>query len=200
MSTVKNNLQALAIETLQNPRGAARRILDLPATNADVWSAFVASICLSVVLTGAGQLITPASEQDVVSMIQFSPFSWVAVLGGVWLAVSVAAVTLGRVFKGVGTVPDFLRLVAWTQMLMIALQAVQIVLLMVVPFLAVSIGLLSVVLMIWWLVNFTAEIHGFKGLGHAFLVLLLSIVLGTFVAAILFSVLGVAGPIEVANV
>lgn len=200
MSAVTENLKDLAIETIRSPRGAARRVLDLPLTPTQVWSAFAATILLSVVLTGLGQILFPLPPGDVFAMFQLSPFGAAALLGVITLALTTAVVAIGRIFGGVGSLDGGLRLIAWMQAILIGLQAMQLVFLAILPTVAALLGMASVLLFIWLLLNFVAELHRFNGIGQAVVVVLLAFALASFVLLSLVSTFGLIPPMEAPNV
>ncbi len=200
MSDITDNLKSLTIVTLRSPRTAARKVLDLEATRGQVWGAFIAMILLSVVLTGLGQILFPLPPEDVFAMFQLSPFGGAALLAIITLALTSAVVAIGRVFGGVGTLDGGLRLIAWMQAVLIALQAVQLVLLFLLPPVAVLIGLASIGIFGWLLLNFVAELHRFPGLGQAVIVVLLAFALASFVLLSLISSFGLIPPMEAPNV
>ncbi|GGE41336.1 YIP1 family protein [Actibacterium pelagium] len=200
MTTILQNLWSLALESVQTPRVAARKVLELPATRGQAWGAFVAMILLSVVLTGIGQILFPVPPEQVLAFLQMSPFQAVGLLGGITLALIMAIVSIGRLMGGQGDMDGGLRLFAWMQAILIALQVVQLLLVPVMAILAALLGLVSIALFIWLLLNFVAELHKFDGIGQAIVVTVLSFVLTTFVLISLISQLGLLPVMEAPNV
>lgn len=200
MSSIAQNLFDLAVESVQTPRSAARKVLDLPANRQEVWSAFIAMILLSVVLTGLAQVLFPAPPEDAFALLQLTPFQAVGVLGGLTLALIVCIVGIGRLMGGQGELNGALRLFAWMQAILIALQVVQLFLVPIMAILAALVGLVSIGLFIWLLLNFVAELHKFDGIGQAIAVTILSFILTTFVLISLISTLGLLPVMEAPNV
>lgn len=200
MRTIAQSLLDLAVESVRTPRVAARKVLDLPATRQQVWSAFVAMILLSVVLTGVAQVLFPVPPEDALALLQLSPFQAVGLLGGLTLALIIAIVGIGRLMGGQGDMDGALRLFAWMQAILIALQVVQLFLVPVLAILAALVGLISIGLFIWLLLNFVAELHKFDGIGQAIAVTVLSFTLTTFVLISLISTLGLLPVMEAPNV
>ncbi|NJR43059.1 MAG: hypothetical protein HC767_10775 [Akkermansiaceae bacterium] len=77
---------------------------------------------------------------------------------------------------------DALLVVVWLQVLMLGLQLLQVLLLLISPVLAAVVGLAGIVLFLWLLTNFVAELHGFQSL----LAVFGAIVLTGFAVAFLF--------------
>jgi hypothetical protein len=172
----------------------------LPATRQQVWSAFIAMILLSVVLTGIAQVLFPTSPEDAIALLQLSPFQAVGVLGGLTLALIVGIVGIGRLMGGQGELDGALRLFAWMQAILIALQVIQLFFVPVMAILAALVALVSIGLFIWLILNFVAELHKFDGIGQAVAVTILSFILTTFVLISLISTLGLLPVMEAPNV
>jgi len=73
----------------------------------------------------------------------------------------VAVQGIGRLAGGSGTFPDTLLLLAWLQFVMIAVQIVQLLVLLLVPPLFGFVTMASLAIFMWLLVNFTMALHGF---------------------------------------
>ncbi len=99
---------------------------------------------------------------------------------------------VGRKFGGRGTLAGAVALIAWTEFILSLLQVAQIVALVILPPLAEVIGLLGLLVFLWLLSQFVAELHGFASAWKVLFVILVTGLLASFaVAVVLVSVLGI---------
>ncbi len=182
------DLTLLLQQSLQSPRAAARRLLDwqFPASTAVLAIALMAVI--SAGLSGISMLVAPEQiDPNILKMFQ-NPLQ-VAVLQGVVMVVMAMLVQgVGRMFGGRGRLTDALVLIAWTEALLSVLQLAQIVLVVLSPSLAAALGLFGLVLFLWVLASFIAELHGFASAGKV----LFGLIATVFVVAFAMTVLTVA--------
>lgn len=88
--------------------------------------------------------------------------------------------------------------VVWLQLLMLGVQVAQLLALVVLPPLAGLIGLIGFVGFVWLMVNFIAELHGFRSLGLVFGGIIVTFIAAAFVLAILLAL--TIGPEVLQNV
>ena len=94
---------------------------------------------------------------------------------------------IGRSFGGIGTCAGALALVVWMQFLLQLLQLLQQLLFLLVPVLADLMGFASILLTLWLLVHFVAELHGFRRIGFVVLGVFLSfLAIGMLVSMALY--------------
>jgi hypothetical protein len=161
MTALTDQLVALARQTLDDPRAGTRALLafgvPLPARTAGL----VLVSVLSALLLHLGFLILPATDDPVARFVSQSPFRS-AVIQWVILAATVLAIyRVGRIFGGRGTLSDSLLVVVWLQVIMLAVQVVQLLALILFAPLAGLVNLAGLVLFFWLFTSFIAEIHGF---------------------------------------
>lgn len=172
--TLMQRIGALAQLTLQDPRRAARLLLaeDVPmrARTAGLLLVAVVSALLASLQVGSDpQGLDPLSALMLASPFRAAVFQWL------FLALSVVLIhRVGRAFNGRGSLPDALLIVVWLQLLMLALQLLQLVAMLVAPPLAGIIGLGGVALFLWLMTAFVAELHGFGRRGLVFLGMLVT--------------------------
>lgn len=195
---LSERIGALAVLTLQDPRQAARTLLALgipaSARTAGLLLVAVVSAVLASLQIGMGdQPLDPMTE-----FMTASPFRS-AVMQWLFLALSVVLVhRVGRAFGGQGSFPDALLIVVWLQLLMLAVQVLQLVMSFVAPVLAGLFGLVGFVVFLWLMTTFIAELHGFRSRGLVFLGMLLSALAAGFVLGIVLIL--VLGPEAFVNV
>ena len=175
-------LMALMGLTFRSPReGAAAVLRQIPGREA-LWLMFALVVVLTVI---AGQMAALLAAGPPLSLM-----SLILLQGGVFLLVVALLHHVGRFFGGRGSFDGALILVTWLQFIFFLVQMLQVAVFLVSPVFAGLIAMLSVVLFLWMLVNFTAELHGFGSLGLVFMG-----VLGTLFAAslILYLLAGMVG-------
>ncbi len=176
--TLVQRISALAQLTLQDPRQAARVLLaeDVPmrARTAGLLLVAVVSALLASLQVGTDlQGLDPLSAFMLASPFRAALFQWL------FLALSVVLIhRVGRAFDGRGSLPDALLIVVWLQLLMLALQLLQLAATLVAPPLSGIIGLAGFALFPWLMTAFIAELHGFRNRGLVFLGMVLT-ALGT---------------------
>jgi hypothetical protein len=147
--------------TLQDPRRGVRAVLNLGVPLPARTAALLLMAVGSAVLTHIGFLLLPPASDPVMAFITGSPLR-TAIVQWVILACTVVLIDrVGRARGGTGNLADALLIVVWVQVIMLALQMVQLVALVIAPPLAVIINLGGLVLFFWLLTNFVAELHGF---------------------------------------
>jgi hypothetical protein len=189
--TLGDRIRALAQLTLQNPRQATRVLLaegvPMRARTAGLLLVAVVSALLASIQVGT----TPQAMDPLSAFMLASPFR-AAVMQWLFLALSVVLVhRVGRAFGGVGSFPDALLIVVWLQLLMLALQVLQLVVGFIAPPLAGVIGLAGFGVFLWLMTTFIAELHGFTSRWLVFLGMVLScIAAGFLLGIVLILILG----------
>jgi hypothetical protein len=184
-----DTIQDLLRATLSNPRAAAARLkaLDLPVQTG--WTAMLLVSVASAFLGFIGFMASPAQGDPGVAAMFGSPMRTAMIQFSVLALTGVLAYWVGRRFGGTGSLAQALVLVAWVQVPPIALQIVQLVVMVLAPGLAPLVGIVGFALYAVLLSLFIAELHGFRsGVVVFFGILAVSFVVA-LVAAFLFAVL-----------
>ncbi len=192
MDTSPSAVISLARETLADPRATARRIMSVDLPIAVRWQALALVVILSV-LIGQVAAWLMLGEAAVTGMMA-GPIQSGMVQGGALVMMVFAAHRVGSMMGGSGSFEDALILITWLQAIMILVQLVQVVALVVLPPLAGIFSIMGVVLFLWLLTNFVAELHGFESLGRVFGMIIVTAIGLAFIAATVLSILGVAPP------
>ena len=175
--------------TLQNPRAAARHLMDRQLPLSTVWLVMALMAVISAVLSTVSLLLAPAQteasviEPNLLAMLQ-NPLQVAVLQAMVMVIMAMLAQGVGWMFGGLGNFRDGLVLIAWTEALLCLLQLAQIVLLLVSPALAAALGLFGMVLFVWVLSNFIAEMHNFASAGHV----LFGIIATVFAVSVLMTI------------
>lgn len=188
-------IMSLAQLTLQDPRAAVRLLLalnvPLPARTMGLLLVAVVSAILASIQTGIQTGIQTEPVPPLIAAMTASPFR-AAVLQWLILALSVVMIHgLGRSFGGKGVLPDALLVTVWLQAVMLGFQILQMLADLLSPALAALVGLASLVIFLWLITSFIAELHGFRSRGLVFLgVLGAALGLGFVLAFLLILLLG----------
>ncbi|WP_161470992.1 Yip1 family protein [Tropicimonas marinistellae] len=202
MSQSLPSFPELVRETIQNPRGAAGRIIAQNYPASLMWEALLLVVALSVLAGYAPMaLLGPADEEiTVILPAVFTSPLWLAAVQGVLLALAVLAIhRIGRSFGGQGRFADAIALMAWLQLLMVLLQIVQAVLILLAPTFSTLVGVAGVIAFFYLLTQFVCELHGFSRPGVVFFGILVSMIGLIMLMSILLGLLGV-GQMEIPDV
>ncbi len=187
-------IRDLMARTLRDPKAGMRAVLDLGLDDRTRWLALV---LIAVVTTILSSLILQLSGTAMpeAGIYPTSPFA-TAVAQVVILGVGAMLIHwLGRAAGGRGRLGDAVLVVVWLQVFLIALQLLQIVAALVLPFLAPVVFLAAIAAFFWLLTQFVAEAHGFRSLLLVFLAILAALILlSILLAPVLMPMLGMEVP------
>jgi hypothetical protein len=168
-------LLRMARDSVQNPRAGARQMMRLNPPMPARWIALALMAVLSAVFTHVSLATMPLADPAGMEGVIATPIR-TALLQVVVLLVLVQAVyRLGRWQGGRGSFADAMLLVCWLQFILLCLQGAQILLLVLLPPAGELLGLIALVLFLWLLTGFVAELHGFRSMGMTFLGILLTL-------------------------
>lgn len=169
-------------EAVRDPRRNAQRIVGWPLPERTVLLALILVSALSVLGLYAASLLAGLEAE-------FLPQPFVLALMQVGSMLLLAAVLAqaGRMFGGRGDFAGALRIIVWIQLLMVLLQAVQLIAMLVLPPLAGLLSLGSVVAICWISTGLVAGLHGFQSLPLTFLGILGAMLVVGFVLSLLLT-------------
>ena len=171
--TLKDLGQALRL-TLTDPGLVARQILSLRLTEAEGLMALAACAAILTLLTALVQAMLGPVDNPMMQVVLNRPGLLALSQFGVTVVGAWLMDRLGRAFGGTGGFAGALALVAWMEVVQIVLQTIEIVAILVIPLVAVLIGLASLVAYFYLLTHFTAVLNGFKSLGKVFVAVCLT--------------------------
>lgn len=177
------DVTALLRLTLVDPARGARAVLSLGVPREHHWTLFLLAIALSGAVYQATVLIVQPQVPEGAAMP--SGFMAAAVTGGSIILLSLAIRWIGRLAGGSGGLEDVLLLVIWFQFVLVALQVVELAVMLLVPTLGAVVFYAFLAYVVWVLTNFIAVVHGFASLGRVFL----GMVLALFAFAFLLSLI-----------
>ncbi|MCB1370049.1 MAG: YIP1 family protein [Rhodobacteraceae bacterium] len=152
----------LMLDTLLRPRVAARAVLDLGLAPGPLMQAAVAVTCLGMVLSYAAARLTVGGVDAVTAAILYDPLLGAAMQLGMLAFAVVATALVGRQFGGRGDITGALAVIVWLNVVLLALQLVQIAALLVMPPLASLLAVATLIWLIWAFACFVTELHGFS--------------------------------------
>lgn len=185
--TDSNALKSLVVETVQSPRTAARRIMDMWLSRDILWTALVALAAINAIIMSIGLLMSDTSE---IPPFMRSPLILFFMVGGLQVLSVHGFYWAGKIIGGQGDMGELLSLLVWVQVLQAAAQVMTFVLALVLPPLADIFSMVASILALWITVNFIAEALRLPTLLHAVGVMVLGIVGIAFGLAILIGLIG----------
>ena len=179
--------------SLQNPRAAARDLLALNLPDVARW-------CLLGFVATASALFThilfnalPSDETTFMANAMSSPVRTAIVQGAALLITVLGVHNVGRWRGGKGSFRDALLVIGWLQFVLLLFQAAQIAAFLVLPPLAEIIGLFGIVVSLFLLAQFIAELHGFQSGWRVLFGVLVTIFVAAFGISLAFAMLMGAG-------
>ena len=178
-------LGELAVLTLRDPEAAMRvlRGLDLPLGAR--WMVLFLAVVLSRMVGAMLMILLPADGQDPLAQLLSDPMTMAAIefVGMVLTAFFVTHI--GRMFGGTGNFADALLAVAWIELLLVVLMAVQVLMLVLLPGTVDLLGMIAGALSIYLTVTMTKALHGFSSVGKVAMVYFgFSLLLGALVLVV----------------
>lgn len=158
------DLGELAVLTLRNPDAAmqALRGLDLPM--AARWMALFLVVVLSRMLGVLLMMLLPVTGNDPLAQLLSDPMTMAGIEFFGMVLTAFFVTHIGRMFGGSGTFPDALLAVAWIELMLVALMAVQVAMLVLLPGTVDLLGMVVGGLSIYLTVIMTKALHGFSSL------------------------------------
>lgn len=174
-----------------DPATAARLALDWRLGLGNMWMALALVAVLNVLMLA---LLQAASPMPVMSQggMMLTPFSYAMIITIFLFLLVYTIYHVGRMMGGQGTVEDSLTVIVLFQSISVALEAVQVLLVLISPQIASIFGLVSLAVLIRCMVNFVNVMHGFNSLGKSFATLLFAVIGTALIAGIVLTVLGIA--------
>jgi hypothetical protein len=187
------SLLSFVVLTLRQPGVAARSILLRQFPNEVIWTGLFLAVILNALFFGVLDLIIPDSKQlamfdmssesrglsMMVSAVRSVLFASLLTLGGRWLG-------------GTGHFMPILSLLVWDQLVQLACMGIGITVLLISPQLGSIVFLVIGLVLLFVLLNFVNEAHGFASLWRAFAVVLMASIIMVFAMILIVRLLGPA--------
>lgn len=187
-------LLALLRLTMQEPRRAMRLVLGWRLTTGERLAFLVLLAILNVLSAETFAALLPAAPDQAVAEVLSRPFVFAGMqlLGLLVLAGLIHGI--GRMFGGTGDGAGAQMAVAWLQVVFMVFQVAQIVAVLILPpQLTLVIGVASLVVALYLLPNFIAELHGFRSAVTTFVGMVFAAVLVTFTLSLFLALFLASG-------
>ena len=175
LSVTEPEKGAVAVIGINPPIGARWTLLALAVVLGTVLA------YLPLILGGSGQAM-------------LSPITATVLQGGMNVAAVALISAVGRMFGGQGSFEDALLLVGWLQVIMLVLQAIQLVVMLILPPLTGLVIILSIALFFWLLSGFICALHGFESRFRVLLGTFGTLFIAAFVFLLILQILGIELP------
>lgn len=167
-----DDLLILTRNSLRDPALAVLQLQSLDLPMAARWMALALVVALSAILGTLAMKIFPELADGGMGIPVLSPLARVALQTGGMVLTAWLVATVGRAFGGQGDFPDALLIVIWLEFLLLVAQAIQIVLMLIFPFLGSILGIMALVVVAWLSVQMIKALHGFSSAALVFIGLL----------------------------
>ena len=180
--------------TLRQPRHAARVVIGWPLSMGERWGILALLALGSTLSAEVFVALAPEAADPAMTLVLANPVIFAALQFGGLVLMAGLIFGIGRQFGGSGSFVGGLAILGWMQAILLGLQLAQIVALVILPPLAVVIGLASLGLSLWLMPSFIAELHGFRSAFKTFLGMIgASVGLVVALSVVLVVVFGVGG-------
>ena len=152
----------LGVRSIPDPRGVLGELRRRNYSVRDMAMAAALVAALGVIFFEGTMLLAPVEGQDGTLLGITSPIGAFVFQYAMILVTAVVVFFGGRMFGGKAGFNDSLLAVTWLQFVMLLVQVVQMVALILVPPLGLLVFMTALILLVYLLVNFIMEIHGFK--------------------------------------
>jgi len=196
MTLTLNNLLSLAVQTIKAPQEGASTVLSFGLGRDVLLQLLALVVVLSVIVGQLGVFALGGGFEDgaMTGPFLMSPLMATFIQFALLIVLIVSIHVIGRALGGTGSFEESLALVTWLQFILLCLQVIQFVFLLLFPVLGGLIGLASIAIFMWLLVNFVAVIHGFASLGLVFAGVLISAFGILFAMSLVLAMLGLSIP------
>ena len=168
-------MRAVSLSLIE-PADIARDALKRRHPSQVLWQAITLIAVLHVLLFAAGQALAPRPAELAENAIQISPFGMAGLFG---ISLYLMVYTLyyaGHALDGEGSLHDTLTLLTWFHAVSLTLEVIQVLLLIISPYLAAMFSLIAFGGLLWCILNFINVLHGFQSLGKSFVTLVMSLI------------------------
>lgn len=157
-----DDLKQLAALTLREPASALAVMQRVNPAISTRWMALFLAVALSTLLATVARALFPVEVDNPLAAVFAQPITLAIIQLFAMGFAAVLMASVGRIFGGKGEFPDALMVTAWIEMLLVAVQVVQVVVMLIFPAVATMLSLLAFGLFLYLIVQFTKALHGFS--------------------------------------
>ena len=186
-----NGLWELVMLSIRSPREGGEALLAQSLPRGTLWSVLALCAIVSTLLSWVSAFLTGVADAFAISFME-RPVQGAIVqfIFGAILAGSIHSI--GRTFGGRGAFDESLQVVAWLNVIMVALQVAQLVAYPIFPLFAVFLTFAGVALFFYLLTGFVQAVHGFASAGSVFVMIVLSLFAVLMVLSVILTSFGIA--------
>ncbi|SMO52931.1 Yip1 family protein [Paracoccus laeviglucosivorans] len=185
------DLGELMVTTLRNPAQGVAVLRGLDLSMAERWMVLGVAVCLSTLLAGIARVMFPPMSQDALTAILSVPMSLAVLQLGAMVISAIAITVIGRAFGGQGAFDDAVLLIGWVELILVGLQAVQLVAMLLFPGTASLMSIIAFAISVYLTIAMTKALHGFQSTAKVALGFIGSVFLLGFVLSIIAAAFGI---------
>ena len=175
-------------ETLRDPAGAARLIVQQRMPHEVGWMGLAAVISLTVVALHVSNMVLGTTPQQM--GLGLRPFFDFIFLGAMTVVLVFVLYFAGRAMGGKGTFGGTLLLMTWFQAVVLVLVVIQLIATFIAPAFGGIVALVAIGLQLYCLVHFLNELHGFNSLSKAAALFFIALIGIAFGLALIVTLIG----------
>ncbi|MEY1555286.1 YIP1 family protein [Yoonia sp. R2331] len=172
-----------------DPKGVATMLNALRLNRGILWSMMALVVCLSVLMMVGTLSIFPAPSQS--QLMVLPPFGLAILLGSILVAMVFAFYFTGQMLGGTGRFPGALLLLTWWQAMGVAVQVIQLLTVLILPFMVQVVSIAGFAYLTIALVLAVDVLHGFANIGKAIATIMIAFLGTAFGLALILSLVGV---------
>ncbi len=183
------DVMQFVVRSFVDPKGTARFLNELRLNRGILWSMMVVVVCLSVLMMVGTVSLLSTPEQS--QLMVLSPFGLAILLGSILIAMVFAFYFTGQMLGGTGRFPGALLMLTWWQAMGVAVQVLQLIMVMILPALAGVVTIAGFAYLTVALVLAMDVLHGFHNIGKAIGTVLIAFLGTVFGLALILSLVGI---------
>ncbi len=177
--------------SLTEPADMAGKVMAMRFEPAAMWMAIALIAVLNVLFLAVMQFLSPVAVAMQEEAVRLSPFALTAVI---WLSLVLLVLTtsyIGQWMGGQGDLQATLTLMVWFHSINLTLEAGQLLLMLISPYLAALASLIMFGALVWCIINFINVLHGFENLVKSIVILALSVFAMGLIAGLILVLFGI---------
>lgn len=190
-----DDFKTLIAATFRDPEATARNLIAQDWPISARWMGLLLTVSLSALLSYAASLLYgPPQTDDQLGLLEFTRHP-LAMAGLQFAAIATGSALLagiGRTMGGQGRFADALLLMVWVELLLLIVQAAQVLLSLILPAAGQILAFLVIFLFLWLTAQFTRALHGFDNLLKPILTMLGTVFAFALILSVVLSAFGFA--------